>query len=125
MPDPINVTAVQNTPFSPLPCPPSNYIRMVADFTSTLEFEAQFSSIINRGHIDSIQGMYVDNGGNANPVTFDWRDCGKRIVFPASSQGFLPLILSKQPRLVIAAAGGIVPFFLYNFAVPAEIWASP
>ena len=126
MPTPITIPYAAQSPFSPLPCPPSKFIRMSADFTLADSYEVSFSEVIAQNKIDSLQSMYVDNQGNALPITFLFKGSEQRIVFPANSQGYLPIVVSEDPTLNVTCVGGpAINFWLYNFPMPAYIWAAP
>ncbi len=97
----------------------------ILTFVGNETFSFDFSSEINSGIIDGIQGLYIDNSGNANKLTISVSDTNQNISFPANAQGYIPVICSQLAKFSITSANSGTTIVLpYNFAGPAFILPS-
>lgn len=80
---------------------------------------------VQQGFISFIQGFYVDNSLNANPLVIVIDETGQKINIPANKQAYMPAFFSDTAKLVASttlAANLIVPIFLTNVPVDTCIW---
>ena len=95
----------------------------VLNFVGAETFTLDFSSYINSGVIDGIQGLYIDNSANANKLTISVPDTSQNISFPANAQGYVPIICSTFAKFSVSSANSGTTIILpYNFAGPAFIF---
>lgn len=70
--------------------------------------------------------MYVDNSLVNSPITFLF-DSGQSMVFPAKSQGYLPIAQGNPIRFSASCAlgAGVTTVMLYNYEITPYIWSVP
>ncbi len=103
----------------------SRVISTTLDFRITHSYEISFTEIYQRGLIDKVQTLYVDNKDNTVAIDFLVAITGQRITIPAGYQGFLPVLLGKNINSIYAYsadAGVQVQIQLLNFFVPTTMW---
>lgn len=94
--------------------------QLLAPNTSVL---LDFSSLQQQGKISFIQGVMVDNSGNASPLTIQSQTMNQKIVIPAGAQAILPLFVTNPPVFLVSSVGGVqVPLFFFNIPLPAQVW---
>lgn len=81
---------------------------------------------MNANAIDFIQGVWIDNGDNANPLTFVVGGTGQRITVKKNHQGYYPLLAVQGPFTFVIAttlAGTLlVPVIFYNVQINPANW---
>lgn len=88
-----------------------------ADMRTASEVEFDLSPLIDKQTLDFISGAWVDNSENAQALTLSVAGSQQRVVFPAYSQGYLPLLAPNSPKFVATCAtapGVIIPIIFYN-----------
>jgi hypothetical protein len=79
----------------------------------------------NANLISQVQSLYIDNGSNTSPVILTMPN-GQRVIFPAKSQGYIPILLGTPVIFSAASIGGAgqsTAIFLLNYQVDSVIWA--
>ena len=72
------------------------------------------------------QTLYVDNSGNPRAFAAVTSNELQRIICPAFSQGFFPILQPNPAALVFASAGSVnVPLMICDRLMPAAVWFSP
>jgi hypothetical protein len=97
------------------------------DFTNAGEIEIDGEQVVSTGRIEYLQGVFIDNGSIAVPLTLTCGITGQRIICPANSQGYFNILSPNPPRLVATmaqGAGRIVKVFFYNVPIQANVWAT-
>jgi hypothetical protein len=99
-----------------------------AKFTpSNTTFNIDFTLVQSQKKMSVVQGVFVDNSANASPVLIASSTLSQSIVFPAFSQGYIPLLSPKPTQFVVTNQNGgtaLVGFIFLNVPVPALIWSS-
>lgn len=74
--------------------------------------------------IDSALSMYVDNGGNANALKFNFSS-GQTFEVPANTQGYVN-ILQPNPVSFTYTTGGVSTAYcmLVNVFLPPQFWTT-
>lgn len=81
-------------------------------------YSVDLSQNQNLGQVAFIQGVYVDNSANSQPVYIFCQSTQQLLTFPAGSQQFVPLMAGVVPRFNIGSTGtATVPMFFYNVPI--------
>jgi len=86
------------------------------DFRTATEFECDFTELIQQNHIDFISGVFIDNWDNDEPIVLQMSGSQQRVICPASSQMYAPL-LAPNPPVIIASSvntGVVISAQFYN-----------
>lgn len=98
-------------------------IHVLIDFSLGSTYELDLSQIQSLGAMDCVQTMYVDNADNANELTLTMGLTLQRIIIPANSQAYIPILQPNPPVLKIATTGApVVNVQLLNFFVPPIVF---
>lgn len=93
------------------------------DFTNSATVTLDLLLEEIQGVIEFVQGIYVDNASNANPVTFVFPITKQRLIVPAFTQGIYPVIAPEATRIVATATIGMtVAVQLLNVPVAFQAW---
>ena len=103
-------------------------IALVAPFTSSAQsFDVNLLLTQSLQFMSLVQAVFVDNSANAVGVTITVTQIGQQLKVPANSQGYLPLLVTKNSKLTISStvttAANVTVIFL-NVPVPAAVWAT-
>lgn len=112
----------------------SNQAQPAANIGKTLPYTAKLASATTDqldltnaqalGTIDQIQTVYIDNSGNASPISLTLNS-GQTITCPANSQGYFPLFSVNPPVIDFASNGGVnVTVFFGNMPMPVGNWSA-
>lgn len=97
------------------------------NFENTAEIEISGEMVITQGKISFIQGVFIDNADNTDKLTLTIGNTNQRIVCPANSQGYFPL-LTPNPPIIVArttqGGGQIIPLFFYNVPIQSIVWTT-
>lgn len=96
-------------------------IPITLDFTVNGSVSFDVIDAVQRGIVDYIQSMWVDNSGNLNALTFLCSQTGQKIIVPANAQGIWPIIAPAGLRITATTtpAGGLKPLvILLNVPMP-------
>jgi len=76
------------------------------------------------GNIDYVQGAYVDNSNNPAQLTLLVNSTQQKIILPAYSQGYVSILFTQVPDLVVSStqANVTVPLHFYNVPIQGSIW---
>lgn len=90
-----------------------------ADHQIATETELDLTQAINDKIISFISGAWVDNSANAQALTITCSGTNQTIIFPASKQGWVPLMVTNPPvfNLSQSLPGGIVNLIFVNYPV--------
>lgn len=95
------------------------------DFSADTSFSLDLLQIVNRGYMSFIQTIFVDNSLNDEAVTITPDIAYQPLKIPPRSQGYLPILVPNQPKLVFSSSGGVkVVVNLLNIPLPAQVWAT-
>lgn len=100
-------------------------IRADLDFSSEASITIEGLLATTTGTMSYIQGVFIDNQNNDNPVQLQCNVTGQVITCPANSQGYFPLLITNPPRFVastIAVASLRVKMFFYNVPIQPMVW---
>jgi len=71
-----------------------------------------------------IQCVFVDNASNPEPLYLQTETSLQRVVIPARSQAFVPLLAVKPPVVLLESAGGVaISLHFLNVPMPLHIWS--
>lgn len=79
------------------------------------------------GQISYVQGVFVDNSASLIALILIVNGTNQRVVIPAQSQGYFPLLSQNPPIFSFfgannASPGALVPVLFYNVPLPAGVW---
>jgi hypothetical protein len=93
------------------------------DFSGVTEWQVDGSQVVERGKIEYIQALWVDNYSNTNPLIIEMNLTNQRIVIPARSQGYVPVLSPNPPKFIFSTqAGPMVYLQFLNVPVQPMIW---
>lgn len=95
-------------------------------FTATQQtFTQQMYLTSSQQYMSQVQGAFVDNSENSEPVFIKTEVLGQVVKFPAASQGYIPLLCPFKANIDVSSAvvnPALVTIFFLNVPVPALIW---
>lgn len=98
-------------------------IPLIIDFSGITEWEVDGSQVVERGKIEYIQALWIDNYSNANPLTVQMNLTNMRLVVPARSQGFYPVLMPNPPKFKFTTQAGPKVFLQFlNVPVQPMTW---
>lgn len=114
----------QPVPTGTDPCEGRKAIHVLVDFSLGSQFNLDLSQIQSQGAFASAQTLYIDNADNAGELTVTMGLTLQRVVVPANSQMYIPILQANPPVLQIVADGGtpVINFHILNFFVPPYVW---
>lgn len=121
-----NATAIGAMPVreGELPCEGQKAVPFTLDFGLYASFDIDLNQQQQQKLFTSAQGAYIDNSDNADVLEILCGGTNQRVIFPANSCGYVPLLLTTPATLTINSPGGVVvQFTLLNFYIPPTIWA--
>lgn len=102
-------------------------VPMLLDFSVQTSIDVSGELVTAQGHIDYVQGFYVDNAIYADPVSFTIQGTDQNITVPPFSQGYFPALFLDPPNMVVettALTNKIIDVILYNVPIQAQMWCS-
>lgn len=120
-----------NTQLSPLraylgtiPKEGPQVIPFIFDFSVQSNYEIDLTLIAQQGKISGVQGLYIDNASNDQPISILTSIINQTVTIPSQSQAYLPCLVSNQVKLTVTSANatGIATVMLLNFPVAAGVW---
>lgn len=96
------------------------------DFSSQNTIEIEGLLITTLGVMDYIQGMYIDNGDNPDPISFIAQQTRQRITCPPFSQGYYALLITNPPTITAttsAEADKKIKVHFYNVPIQSQTWS--
>lgn len=99
-------------------------LRYQAQLASVQSDTLDTTSLVQYGVIDFFQSIYVDNFNNGSAIEIDCNITGQRVIVPANSQAWLPLLAPNPAVFTFQSTGAVdVTVFLCNMAMPAIVYA--
>ena len=95
------------------------------DFSSVGEIIIEGEQLIAMGKMEFLQGVFIDNADNPNPLTLIMSTTGQRVIAPANSQGYYSILVPNSPRiraLTSQGAGRRIQAIFYNVPIQAQVW---
>jgi len=95
------------------------------DFGATPEIEIDGELIVAQGHIEYLQGVYIDNADNPTPFSLIMGLTGQRITAAPNSQGYYAILAPNPPRMIATttqAANRTIQLFFYNVPIQSQTW---
>lgn len=98
-------------------------IPIILDFSVDTEFQLDYSNVQAQGRFELLQGLFVDNSNNGSALTITIEGTAQRLIVPATSQAYLPVLCQNPVKLSFDSAGGVsVKAYLLNFPVAPAVW---
>lgn len=94
--------------------------RFPLDFSKVASVEVDMTGPITAEELSYINGAYVDNYDNANPLEIKVANSMQRIRIPAGKAAYVPLMVTGAAVVTCStpsAPGLIVPVYMVNFPV--------
>lgn len=110
-------------------CPPaegSAAYPITVDFTAETTFEVNLQNLQAGGQISQLEGVYIDNADNPDPLLVMVQGTGQRIICPPFSQGYFVVLAPNPPAIIIesAMAAVVCQVILLNFTVMPVVWGA-
>lgn len=99
---------------------------LTLDFRLTNTQTLDFVAIIMQKQITFLQGVFVDNSLNMNPLFIETDQVGQRVQIPAQSQAYMPLMITDSAVIdftTVQAGNLLVPVIMTNCPVMPYIWS--
>lgn len=94
------------------------------DFTAQSGYTVDLSNLFNRKFISQILTVFADNTANTSPLIVTVPDTNQKLVWPAYSQGYIPVLQSTAMKFLAQSTGAfVVQLEFLNFPVAAAIWS--
>lgn len=105
-------------------CEGRKSITTIIDFNIGLNFSLDLTSIQQmQNWIRSVQCLYIDNADNAFAITLTMGVTNQRVIVPANSQGYYPVLQPNPPVLqFVSGSVGTLKIQILNFFLPPYIW---
>ena len=102
-----------------LPAEGPQTVPVNVDMQTNIEQEIDLTALVDNGVISFVAGAWIDNSDNGEAVTLICNATNQRVIIPANSQGWYPLLSTNPPKFSIsqAAVGDIVKLIFVNFPV--------
>ena len=97
----------------------------ILDFSNDGTIVIDCLLLISQGKMEYVQTLYIDNADNLNPITLTCSMTGQRIIAPARSQGYYPMLAPNPPQITCSTTQTNllkVPVYLLNVPVQAVNW---
>jgi len=95
------------------------------DMRTASEVEIDLSPLVQNGNIDFVSGAYVDNSDNTLELVIDIAGSNQRIIVPANSQMYVPLMAPNNPKFILSCSASpalIIQVFFYNIPLLPYLW---
>lgn len=82
------------------------------------------SQIVTQGKIEYLQGVYIDNSANVDPLSLTMSTTGQKIICPANSQGYFSIMCPNPPQITVATTQQnlTITLMFYNVPIQAAVW---
>lgn len=97
------------------------------DFSNNAEVLLDGSQIVQQGKIEYLQGVFIDNSSNNNPLSLTMSTTNQTIICPPKSQGYFAIMVPDPPQIVAKTTivnGLVIPMFFYNVPIQAAVWSA-
>lgn len=94
------------------------------NFSTAASFDMNLINFQNLGRISIIQGAWIDNSANANPVIISNNATGQNVICPPFWQGYFAILAVNPVDLIITSTIGNVNVnvTLYNVPIAPNAW---
>lgn len=93
------------------------------DLTVNQSYEIDLSQQNALEQISFIQGVFIDNKDNSQPLLLTCQGTGQVVNMPPGAQGYVPVLAVLPNKFLVATMGGVVVnLFFYNMPMPAAVW---
>lgn len=102
-------------------------IPALLDFTDTGEIEIDGELVVMQGQIEYLQGVFIDNADNTDPLSMTMGTTNQRIVCPPQSQGYFAIMVPNPPRIIARSAQSgtkKINVFFYNVPIQSNVWSA-
>lgn len=101
-------------------------VAISANFLGIDEYTLNLQQQIQQQRINAVRGCYFDNSRNNTDVLMTALNTGMTILFPARTQGFMPLFLNNDSEMSLStvAGTGLFKMTLTNFIIHPQIWSA-
>lgn len=123
----INLAGVYGANNALIPKNGPKVAKAILDFSNAAEILVDGQQIVSQGHIEFLQGVYVDNGSNAVPLTLIMNTTKQRIIVPANTQGYYNILSPNNPKIIAQMAqlaNRTVELLFYNVPIQAHTWTT-
>lgn len=98
--------------------------RYKLDFSTGLEYDFDFAQWVQQGTIKSVQSFYINNFGNAFPLTIRMGSSTQVITIPPGAQAYMPVLQPNSPSWSVSCtnAASVAYLHVLNFFVPPYMW---
>lgn len=109
-----------------LPAHGPRSMRREFDFTSVASITFDMYKEDSDGDLSLFQAVFIENQDNANKLTIEQKEATRhKLVFPKLSQGIVPILSTKNPKLIISttSAALVVVIHFLNVPLPYCVWS--
>lgn len=114
-----------NTLNNKYPCEGPRTVQNNCDFSTAAIITIDLKSLVMQGKISEVQALFVDNADNSAPVVITVSQSQQRVIVPAFSQAWLPILVNEPQLVVTTTTTVVVPVFACNFPVMPVVWTAP
>lgn len=94
------------------------------DFTVNPQVLIDGQNLVSSGKIEYLQGVYIDNSANVNPVSLTMSTTNQVITCPKKSQGYFAIMCPDPPQITAnTLVGVVIPMFFYNVPIQPAVWS--
>lgn len=95
------------------------------DFSGADRIDIETEALFSSGKVSLLQGVFIDNYSNANPLVLFNNISRQRIVCPANSQGYFDVFVPKPSTFqasTTSVADLSVKIHFYNVPIASGVW---
>lgn len=98
----------------------------LVDFSNAAEVILDGQAIVSQGKIEYLQGVYIDNSANLNPLTLIMSVTNQRVTCPPQSQGYFSILCPDPPQMTAntTQANIQIPMIFYNVPIQPAVWSA-
>lgn len=95
------------------------------DFTAQSSYAVDFMAIQQRGLIDSVQTLFIDNNAGTTALTVLINQSSQLIIAAPGTQGYYPVLCPNPMRFTFTCTGGTAntQVFALNVPIPSSVWS--
>jgi hypothetical protein len=120
-----NLTAVPLWDNKPICDEKPTAVAIAQNFNGVDEASVNLYQLREQQRITAIRGCFFDNSRNGTDVTLTALNTGQTLIFPANTQGYMPLLLNEDAEFTLSTVSGtgLFKMTLLNFIVQPQIWS--
>lgn len=101
-------------------------VAISGDFNGIDEYTVNLYQLREANRIQAVRGCFFDNARNNTDVLLSALNTGQTILFPARTQGYMPLLLNNDMEFSVrtVAGTGLFKMTLLNFIVQPQMWSA-